>query len=82
MQTYPTIKRGTAVEFSQNGLICFGICAKDGNLGGEIEVETTKGIVKTWHILAYGWTGWMPEEITQIWEKHNPTTTGDIAEFE
>jgi|PlaIllAssembly_1097288.scaffolds.fasta_scaffold1643145_2 hypothetical protein len=79
----PTIvQRGVPVEFTHNGKVGFGICAKTGKLGEEIEIETTHGIVKTWHILAYAWAGWMPEEIIKIWEKHNPTSVDDMAEFE
>ena len=82
MENPHIVKRGTAIEFSHNGKTGFGICAKTGVLGEEIEIETLQGVIKTWHILAHGWQGWMPEEIIKIWEKHNPTTIGDIAEFE
>ncbi len=76
------IKRGTPVEFSHNGKVRFGICAKTGRLGETIEIETINGIVETWHILAHGWTGWMPEEIIKIYEKHNPTSEEEVYEYE
>jgi hypothetical protein len=76
------IKRGTPVEFTHENKVRFGICAKTGILGTEIEIETTTGIVKSWRILSYGWAGWLPEELIKIWEKHNPTSQEEVYEFE
>lgn len=79
----PTIiQRGVAVEFTHEGKIRFGICAKTGKSGEEIEIETTHGIVKTWQVLSHGWAGWLPEELVKIWEKHNPTSQEEVYEFE
>lgn len=68
-----TIHRGQPIEFVHENKIQFGICAKSGTLGFEIEIETPRGIVKAWQILSYGWIGWLPEEIIKIWEKYNDT---------
>lgn len=88
----PLLKRGIPIEFSMEhhgfwpprdpSKMLFGILAKTGRLGDELEIETTRGIVKSKHIHSYGWSGWMPEEIIKIWEKHNPTSIGEIEEFE
>jgi len=77
-----TIKRGQPVEFVHDNRIQFGICVKDGKLGTEIEIETPRGVVKSWHILSYAWTGWLPEEIIKVWEKHNPTSQEEVYQYE
>jgi hypothetical protein len=65
------IKRGQPVEFAHANKIRFGICVKDGTLGSSIDIETSTGVINSWHILSYGWTGWLPEELVKIWEKYN-----------
>ncbi len=76
-----TIKRGQPVEFTHNGKICFGICVNDGPLGFNIDIETPNGVVSSWQVLAYGWTGWLPEELIKIWEKYNPASQEEVYEF-
>lgn len=73
-----TIKKGQPVEFTHQGKVRFGICIADGTLGNNIDIETPTGIVSSWQVLAYGWAGWMPEEIIKIWEKYNPTSPDEM----
>ncbi len=76
-----TIKRGQPVEFTHGGKIHFGICVNDGPLGYNIDIETPTGIISSWQVLSYGWTGWLPEELIKIWEKYNPTSPEEVYEF-
>ena len=71
MNKKESIHRGTTVELMHNGRIKFGICAETELLGRVIKIDTPEGIIESWHILSYGWGGWLPEEIARIWEKHN-----------
>lgn len=77
------IEKGQPVEFVYDGRINFGICTKPAIAGLEVEIECPRyGIVKSWQILSYGWTGWLPEELVKIWEKYNPTSPEEVYEFE
>jgi hypothetical protein len=74
------IKKGDAVEFTDNyyqnyppkdkSVIKFGVALEDEN-DGTVKVETSKGIEIARYIYAYAWSGWMPEDLEEIYCRIN-----------
>lgn len=73
------VKRGNPVEFTREwtnhhtiGEGEFGIAIEDARADKTVMVELANGsryLAK--YIHAYAWTGWVPDELEELYEKYN-----------
>ena len=84
------IHKGDLVEFT-NGfhldytmgdpeLANFGVATEAESNDRSVSVELANGVIKllqSWQIMAYGWSGWMPEALEKVLEKYNPDDYDD-----
>lgn len=84
------IKKGDPVEFTREstrthalGSGEVGIAIESERDDHSVTVELADGSTyRAQHIHAYGWGGWMPEELEAVYEKHNPELLeGDYGDY-
>jgi hypothetical protein len=77
------IKKGNPVEFTRQSVQHhtigegeFGIAIEDEQPDLTVKVELGSGEIYTArYIHAYAWGGWLPEDLEQVYLKHNPDST-------
>ena len=81
------VRRGELVEFTDDDYshyppvdaskIRFGVCIEDTDLSagnGSCRVEISSGeIVIANYVWTYAWSGWMPDDLLEIYHKYNAT---------
>ncbi len=84
------IHKGDLVEFTDKfirdypptdtSVIRYGVAMADYPANVPVLVKLADGkTVYAVHIHAYGWAGWMPEDLEEVWNELNPETY-DIEE--
>ncbi len=77
--TSATIKKGDLVEFTRTPVRHYtmgdgevGVATEDERPDGSVRVElANRSTFQARYIHAYGWGGWMPEDIEPIWAKYH-----------